>query len=430
MALFLKWQENEIALYKELPGEEPAEDIRLCRIELDFELSPLTLTSDEDRQRLLAAMVQLRGDSGIKELTVELLIPASWGVTHQMPSSSLSEEDLREQVRWELSKALIDSEDQYRYNFAYDADGGIVISALRIRLLESIEEVVLESGFQLAGIFLDRDPWLRVNLAGAPREAIEIPAPKPVLEEAASPVSNKPKPAPEPVVRRSQPSWFFAAILILGLIVVGIFAWIKLTGEKKPARPPEPVTQVQETAPAGADTVSVPAGQVRPTPSPAAPARGVWADMSRRVEMIHQVLAILDAESSFDLISFTEDRFLYQLGSPEPEQLDEAVRQVTGFSGLEDVKYSMVPPWDEWSLGVVSGKLIPEPGRPTAKTAVRADFIALGKNRGLQNRALVFTGQRQAVLSFLNDVASKNYGVYRLILVPWGDDLYRTVLEL
>lgn len=429
MPLLLKWQASDISLYETASGEEFTEDRLLNRVELDFELGPLALTTDEDRHRLLAALVQLRTTAEIEEAQVDLCIPAYWGVTHRVPSPALPEEDLRDHLRWELSRALIDSEDQYRHNFGFEADGGILLVALRLRLLEPIEQVIQESGFQLVGLHLDGEPWNRINLVGPVQE------PMPEMEAKAPPRIPEPpaakKSVPESVgeTGRTQHPRFFAIVLVIGLIIIGAFAWWKLTTPKKPGPVPQPITRVQEAAPVKADTTTAAA-----VPAPQSPVETerplLWADMSYRMSLLDETLAALENDYQFDLISFTENYFLCQLIAPQEDQLDDAIQRVRNLSGLTDVKTAVAPPLDDLSVGIVSATVATKSPKPTAITPVQSDVVALGKKHGLTNKGLIFTGSKEPVLSFLNDVASQKYAIYRLIIVPWGDEEYRAVLEL
>ncbi len=433
MPLLLKWQAREIALYEKASGEEVAEERLLNRVELDFDLGPLTLTTDEDRHRLLAALAQLQASAEIGESQVDLVIPASWGVTHQVPNPSLPEEDLRDHLRWELSKALIDSEDQYRYNFAYDDEGGIILAALRLRLLEPIEQVIQESGFHLGGLYLEGDPWGRVNLAGVPHDIVVDLGPKPVREEpqpAATPKKSQEEPPP-PSDRAHHP-WFFAIVLALGVIVIVIFAWWKITSQRKPGPLPEPVTQIQETAPVRSDTVAAGVGSELPAPKPseARPGALTLASMSERMELLEQTLLALGDEQNFEVISFTESYFLCQVAAPDEEQLESAIRKVEDLPGLTDVRIGVLPPSDDFVRATVSGVLALKPSLSAVASPDRKSVISLGKKHGLKNKGLIFTGGKQPLLSFLREVASADYAVHRLVFVPWEENEYRAVLEL
>jgi hypothetical protein len=206
-------QVKEIALYDVKQGEETL----LSKLDLDFEVGPIALTSEDDYHRLLAALAQLKADSGAQESPVDLIVPAEWGVTHHVPDPSLSEEDLSEHLQWELRKALVDSEEKFRYNFAYAEGGGIALAAMRISLLNALQQVVEEAGFHLEGMFLAGDPWQQVNLV----KLNNVPADQPKaedIEKVASPEKpRKPKPVHPRRERRSQPTWFFGVVLILGL---------------------------------------------------------------------------------------------------------------------------------------------------------------------------------------------------------------------
>lgn len=431
MALILEWQEREISLFERVPQEERAEYVLLNRIELDFELGPLALTSEEDRHRLLAALAQLRANSGVEETQVDLKIPASWGVTHTVPNPSLSGKELREHLQWELSKALIDSDENYRYNFTFDEEEGIILAALRIRLLEVIEEVMREAGFHLLGLFLQGEPWSRVNLTGIPGGDTEI------AREAVGASANfrekkdEQKPSIPPQRRRNQPSWFFWVVLVIGVIIVGFFAWMKFTSPKKPQLLPEPEAKVEEPATTTADTARKTeiTRQIAATPRPV-PAGKSWADMRQRAVVIGEALDIFGGDEHIDLISFTGDRFLCQVVASEPEKLDELLNQVKNLPSITEVKSSRVPPLNELFRGIVCGRIKPEQIPPSLVAPLDKEIISLGKKYGLKNQAFLFTGNQQSILDFLNGLAIENYAIYRVILLPWGNNEYRTVLEL
>lgn len=431
MPLSLKMQAKEIALYDVKPGDELVEEALLGKVDLDFEVSPTALTSEDDYHRLLAALAQLRADSGTAETQVDLIVPAEWGVTHRVPDPSLSEEDLREHLQWELRKALVDSEEKFRYNFAYAGEGGVALAAMRISLLTTLQQLVEEAGFLLAGLFLEGDPWSQVNLV----RRNDVPADVPRAEDVGKAASAEPKPKRKPVHtrrdRRTQPSWFFGVILVIGLIVVSYFIWIKLSPPPEQAGVEKPVAKVVEEEPGTvSEEVSPQPVQAERPPVTPVSAGSAWTGMSQRFEIMQEALSILGDQDHFDLISFTDRQFLCQLSSEEIERLNIAISRISDFAALEEVKSQSVPPYNGTVRGIVSGKLSAGSIRGGAIVPDKEGVIAIGKQHGLANKALVFTGAKPAVIDFLNDLAANNYAIYRCILIPWETDQYRAVLEL
>ena len=81
----------------------------------------------------------------------------------------------------------------------------------------------------------------------------------------------------------------------------------------------------------------------------------------------------------------------------------------------------------------INGELSRDAGSQAASRLNAAQIIAAGKKSGLRQasaQGLIFVGERAQVMLFLDDMASQNAAIYRLILVPWGEGQYRAVLEL
>ncbi|TKJ41105.1 hypothetical protein CEE37_05405 [candidate division LCP-89 bacterium B3_LCP] len=430
MPLSLRMQLNEITL-SEKKGVSEAEGVPIGKIELDFELNPLVLIEEEDRHRLLVALAQLYADSGVPESQVDLIIPELWGVTHSVPDPTLSDEDLQEHLQWELSKALIDSKDNYRFNFAFSADDKIIVAALRLRLLNSLEEVAQKAGFKLSGLFLAGDPWEGINLLESPERS--LPGPEKRTPERKTPArrAKKSKPIPKDRARGSRPSWFVGILLLVALVVAIYFVWLKLTPPPGQEGFPEPVTHLEEQT--QAETPPDIAQHIAETPAEATQddvlTASPWAVMSKRMELVSEMFMTINAGGKLDLISFTGDRFLCQLANGEELRLQEALEHIAKGGSLKEAKTQKVPPYDGLVHGIVSGRLVSESGDASI-TPVKADIIALGKKLGLKNEELIFTGAESSVMQFLGDIALKKYAIYRFILVPWGEDQYRTVLEL
>jgi hypothetical protein len=153
--------------------------------------------------------------------------------------------------------------------------------------------------------------------------------------------------------------------------------------------------------------------------------------MSQRVGIVQETMDVLGEQSYFDLISFTDNRFLCQVSSEKIDQMNVAVEMISKFGVLEDVKTQSVPPYNGTIRGIISGKVAASAALGGAATPNRDNLIALGEQNGLKNdKGLVFTGTKTAVVSFLNDLAAGNYAIYRVILVPWETEEYRAVLEL
>ncbi len=433
MPNILKWQSKEVALYQSESADEASPENLIGSVELDFDLGPIALTLDEDRHRLLAVLAQLHDTSELKDSQVDLIIPEAWGVTHRIPDPGLSDEDLTDHIRWEITKALIDSEDQYRFSYGCDDEGGIVISALRNKLLDPIIQVIQGSGFTLNGLYFEGEPWQIVNIIGG--EAIKSTS-EADQDEAAKPRLKRD-------YRRSGQSKFFTIIAVIGVIIFAVFIYWKMTTEKKPELVTEPVAQVHDTAPARIDTSSYTgditprdeSGRATESTSPAPPQykkqmTAGWTDMSSRLELLNSTLALFSSGDQFDLISFTENLFIGQFTSSNQNRIEILIGKVKSLPNIKDVKTSVVPPLNSHSRGTVSGTLFTQGRTPVSKPPVKEELIVLGKKHKLQNKGLIFTGSQQFVLGFLNEVAANGYSIYRVIIMPWGEDNYRVVLEL
>jgi len=281
MPLLIKFSASNgsgIALFRLEVGEEPSEPTLLGRIELDFELTPVSLTTAEDRQRLLAALVKLREDSGVEETQAHLLIPPSWGIALRLPNPSLPEEELHEHLRWELSMALLDSVDQYQYNFAYD-DDSVLLTALRSQLFDLLKQLILDAGFELQALFLDGDPWQRIDLADTAARPVKLPVSELASEESPAKEFKRPE-AVSASPSGNQRRWFFTIVLLIGLVAVAVFAWMKLSTGPRIVPIKEVAVDTTKLARAVADT-AVKAPLAAEEPARVIPEAIPWVAMSR-----------------------------------------------------------------------------------------------------------------------------------------------------
>lgn len=420
MSLLLKWQAKQITLYRRGAETPSSEEQLLGTIELDFELGPSALIDDEKRHRLLAAIAQLKSNCGVEDGQVDLFIPVIWGITHRVPNPDLPKNEMQEHLQWELSKTVIDPQDHYRFNFAYDADDSVILAAIRVRLVEAIDEVLREAGFHLRGLFLDEDPWKQVNLTTVALESAEIEAhsAEPPEKESATPIRST---APRSAGRSGQTK-FFGIVLLLGVILVAVFVWWKLsTTQKAPRKTPTPA--------ATATTTPTPSDTTTAHQAPSGAAVGYWTSMAQRVNVLKLLLKEFDQKNGFDHISFTENQFLCQITTTDRVSLDRAVALLKKNADFADVKLSVAAAPGGSSHGVISGRIVATSGSEPI-TPTQAELTELGGQFGLRNEALVFTGKKTSSLNFLDALSSHNYSIYRLILLPWSDNEFRIVLEL
>jgi hypothetical protein len=458
MSLVMKWQQSEIALYRTNPSGEPVEETPVSRIELAFELLPNSLLLAEDRHRLLAAMQQLRTSSGADEILVDLFLPAFWGVTHRIPNPNLREDELEEHLRWEISKALTDTENQFRFSFGFDADNSITIAAIRLPLVDAILRLTSESSFHVQGIYLDSEPFQRINLIGKPPEPPLISETVPVAEEKPHRrVHIEDEVEGIPKLRRAPTPKFFTWVLIFGILIVAYFAYIKLNRPKKATFIPtrETIAKLEEatkpppdstlsdslrisTIPPPVDTVKQASDTTSASPTPnsssaattAISTNGRWMDMPRRLEVARPVLELMNGSVHLDLMSFTADRFLCQLTSLDTLLLGKAIDQIRKLENLADARVTQQAVQGGGYRRVFTARMLTSINESTLKLPDKNKVIELGKKHGLSHRELVFTGPKDNMLAFLADVCAEQYKVYRLILVPWEVQDLRAVLEL
>lgn len=412
---------KEIALLKTESVEKPAEQTPLGKVVLDFELTPLSLTSIEDRQRLLAALVQLKEESGVEEKVAYLLIPPSWGVAQRLPNPSLPEDQLREHLQWELSMALLDSLDQYQYNYAFD-DDSVLLTALRSQLFDLLKELTEDAGFQLQGLSFEGDPWQLVDLTGTTAKMIELPKSKPQAKK--SPVETKM--VEKPTYRRpagGQPKRFFTILVILAVAALAVFAYWKLTS-KRPGAPRVTRPETVPAAPVQPDTAAMRAEEARRM----APEAG-WTVMSQRMALMQQILDVTLDRCADNLICFTANRFISQISSQNFDDVNDCVNQIKDFPVLVDVKSRLTLPENGITRGVVCGIITAGTAGAAFSEVDSSAIFAMAKNRGLKRKRMIFSGGKSEVMDFLNDVGGGAYAVYRLILVPWSDNEYRVSLE-
>ena len=96
MRLLLRWRKGEVSLHEiraegpgDVDGRGPSVEIPLGNVKLDFELSPLTLTSQTERARLIEALFTLSRSCSVSDLSVRLEIPAVWGIGLRLPPLKL-----------------------------------------------------------------------------------------------------------------------------------------------------------------------------------------------------------------------------------------------------------------------------------------------------------------------------------------------------
>ncbi len=441
MPLLLKWQTEEIALFDKGASDDVGAAILLSSVGLDFDLGPLTFKSDEDQHRLLAALTQLRDASGIEEEDVDLIIPASWGVTHLLPDPKLSDEDLSEHLRWELSKALIDSEDQYSYNFSVNADGSIAICALRIRLFDPIEQLIQEAGFRLRKLFFEGEPWIRIDLMGeATKQQLVSSPPPPVAEKVTEPKAEVSEPLLRSDRKGESHSKFFAVLAVIGVVLFVTFVWWKMTSRKPLETTSDQIAQEQMTTPAVVDTgvhgidegeITTETGEVSSKPPHPQTVSGAGnTSMADRLDLLDRAIALLEPGERYDMFSFTQDYFMGQFFSPEFDRLNSIISQVEDISPLGDATTSVVPPLNGRARGVVSGVCLKKAGSQSLVIPFKEDIISLGGENNLKNQGLIFTGDEADILSFLGALSARHYSIYRVVLMPWDEREYRTVIEL
>jgi hypothetical protein len=424
MSLLLKWAPKQIALYRKSTQGDTAEDQLLGSLELDFELEPLSLTREQDRHRLLAAIAKLKEDAGIPDGQVDLVIPTSWGIAHRIPSPDLPDEEMQNYLEWELSKAAADEPEHYRFNFAFSEDDGAILTAIRIRLLDPINQVVKAAGFKLRGLFLDGDPWNRVNLAtAAARKTIGTKTrPGIPVETTAGKPSRIP---PRRGIRQTPSPRFFALVLLIGVILVAVFVWWKLTTREKPVQ--EKPVAVTETTPAES---SQPVAEETGEPVEGGESTIYRTPMALRLVVLQQVLNALDEQGDFDHISFTENQFLCQITTADKSFLNRLNGELQGNPDVADVKLAVSTTADGAFRGVFNGVIRRRPGSTPVTIPDPSKLVESSGKYGLSNEGLVFTGSREAVLEFLDSLGKNNYSIYRLILLPWNDREFRIVLEL
>jgi len=430
MALLLKWRKSNVALFDQSDGE-PDEGQLIDQIGLDFELGPLSFTFEEEKHRLLAALAQLKASAGDYGDQVDLFIPAEWGIAHQVPNAELPAGELESHLQWELSKAIVDSHDQYRFNYLVGTDGTVILTALRIRLLDAIHQVMQDSGFKLRGVFLDGDPWNRVNIADS-REH-RIPEPSETVTKTAEKTElevDRKSSSYESRSKRSSGSSAFLVIVLAVLLIGGGYAVWKFVLQKPSTEIQQPVTQDEEAVqeePETSTTVEPPAEQQQPAPETEASVQ--WADMIQRLTILRQVLSAFSGQNKFDLISFTENHFICQLIGPDKGNVENTAALLQQINGLTQFKLSS----GTEAMGVYRSTLnasIVARQNGTMIAPSQEGLITLAKQHNVSNRDLIFTGTHADILAFLDDIASHKFAIYRLIITPWGDDQYRTVLEL
>jgi hypothetical protein len=461
MQLMLRWRSGEISLHEiraegpeEADGKRSSVEIPLGSAGLDFDLTPLTLTSETERARLVEALLSLSQSSPVKDLSVHLEIPAIWGIELRLPPLRLPPAELAEHLQWELSSALLDPVDQYRYHYAFGDDGSIRLAALRARLLDLIQQTAAEAGYKLLSLRFDEIDFAQVDflqVSSPPKAALPIAAlPPPAKSDQARTEKSA---GVQRKAASGQPAWFIGLVIIAGIVVVALWGWMKLTNERRPGRLPDQVISTgeirteRETAALESpqSTTSLPDSAARGTTAPAteaAPEQIVeeiktgatgYAPMVNRLAVLQQAMGEGAGRMPFDLISFTGDRFLIQFAGAENADRNEFCNRLRAMPGVLEVHEPIKKQGRAAAQAGINGRLkLGTDGQPAARLDA-AQISAAGKKCGLKHpsaEGLIFAGAGSQVMSFLNEISAQNGAVYRLIIIPWGEGQYRVVLEL
>ncbi len=460
MQLMLRWRSGEISLHEiraegpeDADGKRSSVEIPLGSARLDFDFTPLTLTSEAERARLVEALLTLSQSSPVRDLSVHLAIPATWGIKLHLPPLKLPPAELAEHLQWELSNALLDPADQYRYHYAFGDDGSIRLAALRVRLLDLIQQTAAEAGYKLLSLRFDEADFAQIDFLQASSP------PKAALPMAAPPLAKSDQVRDEKPARvrrkaaSGQPAWFIGLVVIAGIVVVALWGWMKLTSERRPGRMPVQAVRTgeiqTEREPAVAEpppsTTSISDSTARSTTAlatEAAPEQKVeeiktaaagYAPMTNRLAVLQQAMGEGAGRIPFDLISFTSDRFLIQFAGAENADRNEFCRRLRAMPRVLEVNEPLKEQgWAAAQTGI-SGRLKLSTGGQPAGSLNAAQIIAAGKKYNLKHPAtegLIFAGAGPQLMSFLNDISAQNGAIYRLIIIPWGEGQYRVVLEL
>jgi len=480
VSLVLRWQPREITLSRRT--ETDLAETLLERAPLDAPISPRKLVREGERRELAEALSGLRAQAPEEDAAVELAVPRDWGVKLIISHPGLEGSDLDRHLEWELSKALLDPVDRYRY--AHRTDKGIIIHlvALRNAVIEAAAQAAREAGFRPVGLFLEDCLYEELDLlppslrqpappaaAEAPPPVAPAPPPEPAAlepaepEPEAEPFMTEPPPEEEPA--ESSADWeeatasveellppehrgssrTFALVAVAAVILLGLFVVLRLTGRQTtppPAvSPPEASLSPAETPavpeeslpadslnPAGDETAPAPSTELASTePLRAArPDASSPAALPQRLAVAHECLNSA-GPATFDLLSFTVDRFLFQVSAPDSATLYGLLAQIEAQPGVREARLKRSNFAGTRAGGTITGKLsaVSAASAPPDSEAV----ALLAEKHDLQRRAMVFTGAPQATLDFLQDMAERDYAIYRVIMTPWEGGKYRTMLD-
>ncbi len=443
MPFLFKWEASRIALFSEPLSLVEGERSLMGECKLDFELAPEVLSAAEPRQQFREILDKLRSDSGVEVLSIDLVVPAHWGASLTLPPPGLAGEELTSHLRWELAHAVLDPLEQYRYGFMSAGGEQIRADLLRQSLFDQIQQICREAGYELHGLFLGGAEAGQINLIEASQTIPDKSVPQAPYAEK----KMKRKPAQSPArAAGKQQSWFFVILLLTGLALVVLFAWMKLTSERKPGRTaqlgapdstisadtsryipaaPESLGTTGADTSAGEQAASRTIGRAvvsgRPAENPPVIA------MSCRMPLVQQFFAGLD-RSRFDLLSLTGDRFIFNMPATDSITFAETFHQLEGLAGVKDLTSKLAAGEQGVLRGTIRGKIDAELTAPAAQLPDSARVIGLGIKHGLKQKALVFTGGAEGTLNFLQEISAGDFQIYRLNITPEPNGALRTVI--
>ena len=487
MSLTLHWQAREVTLLLVDKGD-PSRSIEPVRVDFNFELTPLTLISDKDRQHFTGLLAKLRGGIISDDFNVDLFIPPAWGITLEVPHPNLPDNQLEDHLIWELSKAMLGSVDHYRYGWTEGSGKVIHLAAMRIKLLELVNQTIMEAGFTLSGVYLDDPTYHSINLGTRllktrPVESAEIEeSPEfreppqdsasftPTLEpakfedstpdqEPASREDRETEPEDDSentygVPKRRSP-WkiIIAAAVVILLLGVGF----KLLNRPKPSSLPEPVpyqesSQAQDTiaqtqveSKPVVDTVStqektpekspavVPSDQSEPRPGELAETlqaeRLTIATTSRRLSLLRELLTQAD-DCRISMATFTAGRFMIQLSGSDSLTVQTILNHTQELPGVTALKLKFLAGGENIQNANLYGEFTAETATASSAKPDSDKVNSLAEKRELTGKGMVYTGTNENVLAFLTDLAEGGYSFYRLVYMPWENQTFRLVLDL
>jgi hypothetical protein len=407
-----------------------AEERVLAEEKLDFELTPLALTSNEERRRFSSILTGLQARGSAEKNEVDVLIPAAWGHTLKLQDPFLREEELEEHLLWELSKILLERAEQYQYNYRIEEDGGIHVAVIRKRLLDAVRQAVSESGFTLRGVFFQEAPFSAIDLTQTP-----VPP---------TATRRKPLPDAEQIEERKprrprgaeQPAWFLPTLLIAAAVVLIAFFWWRSTREKPaaPVRPPQeetalpPQRQQESGESAQAEEPTAPPAETPVSPTQPSPAK-TWTGLSGRMALLQEILGKTVDHRKFDLLSFTAGYFLLEISAPDSAEMESIFRKVEQLPGITIGARQSAVTFRGGRVGTICGKIETESAPPAQNPPNSERIYELARKHSLARKGMIFTGDYDPVIRFAADCAALDFAVYRMILIPWKDQQYRIVFE-